>query len=198
MLHCKYTQELPNFCRLEQPQVLASVQKLDSPFFEASYIMPLSLHTPHPRLSPHIPPSHHFCRFLPMCCPVYVCSERVKVAHEKPEVGVEMGKQKWRYQRCLGGSVGWAANFGSGHDLTAWRLMSSSPESGSVLTVQSLEPALDSVSSSLSAPPSLIHALSLSVSKINIKKFFWRMYFNLALKQNVIKYRERYGNSITT
>ena len=43
------------------------------------------------------------------------------------------------------------------------RLVSSSPTSGSVLTVQSLEPALDLVSSSL------------SLSKINIKKIFFEM-----------------------
>ena len=42
--------------------------------------------------------------------------------------------------------------------------VSSSPVSGSVLTAQSLEPALDSVSPSLSAPPLLMRALSLSLS----------------------------------
>ena len=41
--------------------------------------------------------------------------------------------------------------------------VSSSPESGSVLTAQSLGPALDSVSPSLSAPPLLM----ISLSKIN-------------------------------
>ena len=41
--------------------------------------------------------------------------------------------------------------------------LSSSPVSGSVLTVQSLEPALDSVSPSLSAPPLLPLSLSLSL-----------------------------------
>ena len=46
------------------------------------------------------------------------------------------------------------------------RLTNSSPVSGSVLTPQSLEPASDSVS--LSVFPSPTHALSLSVSKINI------------------------------
>ena len=45
------------------------------------------------------------------------------------------------------------------------RSVSSSPASGSVLTAQSLEPASDSVSPSLSDPPP-IHVLSLSVSKI--------------------------------
>ena len=47
------------------------------------------------------------------------------------------------------------------------QLMSSSPTSGSVLTAQSLEPALDSVSPSLSLPPSPPRALSLSLPKIN-------------------------------
>ena len=43
--------------------------------------------------------------------------------------------------------------------------MGSSPASGSVLTAQSLEPVSDSVSPSLR--PSPVHALSLSVPKIN-------------------------------
>ena len=47
--------------------------------------------------------------------------------------------------------------------------VSSSPASGSVLTVQSLEPALDSVSPSLSLQMPLL-ILSLSQKKINIKK----------------------------
>ena len=46
--------------------------------------------------------------------------------------------------------------------------VSSSPALGSGLMAQSLEPASDSVS--LSLCPSPIHALSLSVSKINVKK----------------------------
>ena len=46
--------------------------------------------------------------------------------------------------------------------------VSSSPASGSVLTARSLEPASDSVSPSLC--PSPTHALSLSVSEININK----------------------------
>ena len=47
------------------------------------------------------------------------------------------------------------------------QLVSSSPASGSVLTVQSLEPALDSVSLSLPLPQL---TLCLSLSKINILK----------------------------
>ena len=54
------------------------------------------------------------------------------------------------------------------------QFMSSSPASGSVLMAQSLEPASNSVSPSLSGPPPLRRALSLSLSlslsKINIKK----------------------------
>ena len=45
--------------------------------------------------------------------------------------------------------------------------VSSSPTSGSVLTAQSLYPASDSVSPSLSAPLLLMLSLALSVSKIN-------------------------------
>ena len=41
------------------------------------------------------------------------------------------------------------------------QLVSSSPALGSVLTARSLEPASDSVSSSLSAPPPLMLSLSL-------------------------------------
>ena len=50
--------------------------------------------------------------------------------------------------------------------------VSSSPASHSVLTAQSLEPALDSVSPFLSAPPLLVLCLSLSKvnKKININK----------------------------
>ena len=56
------------------------------------------------------------------------------------------------------------------------RSVSSSPASGSVLTAQSLEPASDSVSSSVSAPPLLMLCLSVSLSlsrsKTNIEKKF--------------------------
>ena len=57
--------------------------------------------------------------------------------------------------------------------LTSPRVMisqsvSSSPASGSVLTAQSLEPASDSVSPSLSDPPPFMLCLSLSQKQINI------------------------------
>ena len=48
------------------------------------------------------------------------------------------------------------------------RLPGSSPTLGSVLTAQSLEPALDSVSPSLSASPMFVLSLSFPLSKINI------------------------------
>ena len=59
--------------------------------------------------------------------------------------------------RSLDGSVGWGTNFGSGHDLTVCGFELAS---GSVLTARGLEPALDSVSPSLSAPPLLMLCLS--------------------------------------
>ena len=74
------------------------------------------------------------------------------------------------FERHLGGSVSWAADFGSGHDLTARRLVSSSPASGFVLTAQSLEPASDSVSPSLSALPCSCSVSLCQKNKINIKK----------------------------
>ena len=50
--------------------------------------------------------------------------------------------------------------------VTILRSVSSSPALGSGLTAQSLEPASDSVSPSLSDPPP-VHALSLSLTKID-------------------------------
>ena len=61
----------------------------------------------------------------------------------------------------LGGSVSWASDFGSGHDHS--QSMGLRPVSGSVLTSQSLEPALDSVSPSLSASSLLVLCLCLSL-----------------------------------
>ena len=51
------------------------------------------------------------------------------------------------------------------------RLVGSSPASGSVLMAQSLEPASDSVSPSLSAPPLLALSLSLK-NTYTLKTFF--------------------------
>ena len=50
------------------------------------------------------------------------------------------------------------------------QVVGSSPASGSVLTAQSLEPALDSVSPALSLPLPCLCPISLPLSKINIKK----------------------------
>ena len=50
------------------------------------------------------------------------------------------------------------------------QLVGSSPASGSVLTAQSLEPASDSVSPSLSMPLPHSRSVSLFLEKINIKK----------------------------
>ena len=60
--------------------------------------------------------------------------------------------------------------------VTISRSVSSSPASGSVLTARGLEPAWDSVSPSLSAPPPPTLCLSFSLSKINkhLKKCFFK------------------------
>ena len=90
----------------------------------------------------------------------------------------------------LGGSVGWASDFGLvPHDLTVWLMTSqfvgSSPASGYTLSAQSLEPASDSGSPSLSAPP----PLTLCLSKINTckKKI---LISNLAWADNFVKYNK--------
>ena len=65
---------------------------------------------------------------------------------------------------------GWLSRLSVGLQLRSWSHGScSSPASSSVLTAQNLEPASDSVSPSLSAPPLLMLCLSvcLSLSKIN-------------------------------
>ena len=49
------------------------------------------------------------------------------------------------------------------------RFVGSSPVSGSVLTAQSLEPASDSVSPSVSGPPPFMSCLSASLKKDNNK-----------------------------
>ena len=61
------------------------------------------------------------------------------------------------------------------------QFVSSSPTSGSVPIAQSLEPASDPVSPSLSTPPMLALCLSLSLSKINkhLKKILLNIYLLL-------------------
>ena len=64
---------------------------------------------------------------------------------------------------CLGGSVGWASNFGSGHDLAVHGF---EPRVG--LCADSSEPgACFGFCVSLSLCPSPSHALSICLSKIN-------------------------------
>ena len=60
----------------------------------------------------------------------------------------------------------WVKRLTSAQVMISW-FMGSSPTSGSVLTAQRLEPASDSVSPSLCAPPLLTFSLSLSVSLKN-------------------------------
>ena len=56
-----------------------------------------------------------------------------------------------------GSSVGWVPDFSSGHDLT---IREFEPSVGLWADARSLELAMDSVSSSLSAPPLLARSLS--------------------------------------
>ena len=67
----------------------------------------------------------------------------------------------------LGGSVGW---------VVISRFVGLSFTSGSMLTAQSLEPASDSMSPSLSAPPLLALCLSVSKTKQNKTKQNKRRY----------------------
>ena len=69
--------------------------------------------------------------------------------------------------------------------VTISQSVSSIPASGSVPTAGSLEPALDSVSPSLSAPPPLVLCLSLSLKKNKIKKL--KKNKHLKNKKNQIK-----------
>ena len=78
------------------------------------------------------------------------------------------------------------------------RFVSSSPTLGSVLTARSLEPASDSVTPSLSAPPLLVlsSSLSLSLSKINkhkkikIKVDIAYHFFHIVILNNFILYKK--------
>ena len=70
----------------------------------------------------------------------------------------------------LGGSVGCVSDLAQ---VIISRFVSLRPTLGSVLTAQSPEPALDSLSPlSLPLPCSHALSLSLSLSKINVKKIF--------------------------
>ena len=63
----------------------------------------------------------------------------------------------------------WAKRLTSVQVMISW-CVSSSPASGSVLTAQGLEPALGSVSPSLSAPPPLTLCVCLSLKNKHQKK----------------------------
>ena len=68
------------------------------------------------------------------------------------------------YKTVYGGTwVAQSVNLPTSAQVMISWFVGSSPTSGSVLTAQSLEPASDSVSSSLSAPPLLSLSLSLSL-----------------------------------
>ena len=80
--------------------------------------------------------------------------------------------RKLKNTGCWGAWVAQSVERPTSAQVTILRSVSSSPASGSGLMAQSLEPASDSVSPSLSAPSLFMLCLSLSVSKIkkNLKK----------------------------
>ena len=83
----------------------------------------------------------------------------------KPQVSEHLSQERLVLESQRGGT--WVPQ--SVGRLTSAQVMisqfvGSSPMLGSVLTVQTLEPASDSLSPSLSAPPLLVFCLSLSLS----------------------------------
>ena len=66
---------------------------------------------------------------------------------------------------------------------------------GSVLTVQRLEPASDSVSPSLSLPLPHSHAVSLSQKEINFKIFFKKQVFNQSITLNLTFIQQIFFNA---
>ena len=104
-------------------------------------------------------------RSLTMCS-TRQTSDQVRLRAGRCDIGVSL-----LFLRAMWGALkvisrgAWVAQLAerptSAQVMISW-FVSSSPVSGSVLTAQNLEPTLDSVSSSLSAPPPLILCLSLS------------------------------------
>ena len=80
-----------------------------------------------------------------------------------------MSFKGWLLAGRLGGSIGWASDFGSGHDHMVCEF-----EPRIRFCADSLEPASESVSPSLSAPPQLVLCLSVSqkINKCKKKKTF--------------------------
>ena len=75
-----------------------------------------------------------------------------------------------RLQKVRRGAPGWLSRLSVQLWLKVSQFMNSSPTSDSVLTAQSLEPASDSVSPSLSAPPPFELCLSLKNKNIKTKQ----------------------------
>ena len=82
----------------------------------------------------------------------------------------EVGYQPVKKKDDKGAWVAQSVEHPTSAQVVISQYVGSSPASGSVLTAQRLDPALDSVIPSLSAPPplSLSVSVSLSLSKINI------------------------------
>ena len=85
---------------------------------------------------------------------------RFSVAHE--DMDNRTGLSEFKIRKTRGGWVAQSVKLPTSAQVMMSRFMGLSPASGSVLTAQSLEPALDSVSPSPSAPSPLVLSLSLS------------------------------------
>ena len=115
---------------------------------------------------------------LPITCREGLHFQCVSFVWHSPWIFLSSKSPTWEFPAsyCFGfcnnediiaGAPGWLSWFKhlTSTQVMISRFVSSSPTSGSVLTVQTLEPASDSVSPSLSAPPLLMLCLCLSLKK---------------------------------
>ena len=114
-------------------------------------------------LSPPTPPRDPFCRGAPFAQDLGVKGVKASRGQRQPWEGLHQTEDT-----CWGARVAQPVKHLTSAQVMVSQLMGLSPASGSVLTGGSLEPASDSVSPSLSAPPLLM--LCLSLSKITMKK----------------------------
>ena len=98
-------------------------------------------------------------------CVIYICNTQFECFIWKTVLITRQPIPSYHKKHTWGAWVAQSVKRPTSAQVMISRSVSSSPASGSVLTAQSLAPVSDSVSPSLW--PSTVHALSLSVSKIN-------------------------------